>query len=75
MVVQGQVKIDVVAVMAVEIMIVVIVQVERDIVIRVEEMVGQALMIMTCKEMSLKLVQVVQGEGVTRAAHVEGQEG
>ena len=47
MVVLGQVKIDVVAVMAVEIMIVVIVQVERDIVIRVEEMVGQALMIMT----------------------------
>ena len=75
MVVLGQVKIDVVAVMAVEIMIVVIVQVERDIVIRVEEMVGQALMIMTCKEMSLNLVQVVQGEGVTRAEHVEGQEG
>jgi hypothetical protein len=49
--------------------------VERDIVIRVEEMAGQALMIMTCKEMSLKLVQVVQGEGVTRAAHVEGREG
>tara|TARA_X000000950_G_C13453476_1_gene472878 strand:- start:290 stop:433 length:144 start_codon:yes stop_codon:yes gene_type:complete len=47
MVVQEQVKIDVVAVMAVEIMTVVIVQVERDIVIRVEEMVGQALMIMT----------------------------